>query len=186
MTSSSLTVSPASAKASDMACRYLTSSTLFPQQGEMWLCHFGLSSESERGAPCRQWRVPSCHTTRRLLMWFELSVFMLFNRIFIAMCHYLQVFTSTDGVQTYAGSWQGVHHGCLNMENLILHGLSKLRPSEWNSRNDLHVDKKVCSKVASNINMSYLVTVQSEATMIFLCYSCYHINWIWCPHRSCS
>lgn len=80
-----------------------------------------------KGAPCggatapRQWQVPlSCHTPRRLQIWFELSVFMLFNRIFIAMCHSLQSVTTTDWVHMYAGSRQGVHRGCLNRQNLSL------------------------------------------------------------------
>lgn len=131
--------------AQHIACRDLTSSILFPQQGEMWLCHLRLSPVSVKGAPHwdafvpRRWQVLlSCHTTRRLLIWFELAVFMLFNGIFIAMCHSLQCVTSTDWVHTYTGSWQGVHHGCLNRENLILHGFSKLM-LQWNSMKDLNV-----------------------------------------------
>lgn len=98
---------PASAKVCGIACRVLTSSILFPQQGEMWFCHVCLSPASVKRAPCRdtsaprQWWVqPSCHTTRRLLIWFELAVFMLFNRLFVAMCHSPQSVTSTDWVHT--------------------------------------------------------------------------------------
>lgn len=53
--------------------------------------------------------------TRRLLIWFELAVFMLFNRIFWVMCHSLQSVTWLTPQCAL-----GVHHGCLNRDKLCV------------------------------------------------------------------
>lgn len=64
-------------------------------------------------APRQWWEVPSCHTTWRLLIWFELAVFILFNRI-SSQCVTPCCLSLSLTECIHAGTWQGVHHGFLN------------------------------------------------------------------------